>query len=104
MSRNFRAREIQVPLQCVEHEARKFVSPFVELGFAPIAVQSNGIAEVFGKNLTVRAFTDHNISQAASSCGIVNTAVSAPSRVREAEKHFAVIPVVGAIIPSLAGV
>ena len=68
----FRPRQIKVTLQQIENEAGQLVSPFFQFGFAPVAVQANGVAEIFGKSLAVAAFTDQDVSQPAAAGRVVD--------------------------------
>src|SRR5437660_1553278 len=104
MSRCFCPRQIEITLQGIEDEAGQFVSPVVQFGFTPIAVQADGVAEVFGKNLAVAAFAHQDVAQPAAAGGVVNAAMGASFGVREAEKYFAEVAVVCAVIPGLTGV
>src|SRR6266566_6596498 len=75
MAGSLSPRQIQIPLQQVQHKAGELVSPIVQLSLAPVAIQANGVGEVFGERLPVAAIADQNIPEAASTGSVINSAV-----------------------------
>ena len=54
--------QVEVALQQVEHGAGQFAFSLVLLGVGPVAIQANGIGDVFGKRLAVAAFAGQNLA------------------------------------------
>src|SRR6266446_4180681 len=81
MARRLRPRQIQIPLQRIEHKAGELISPIVQLRLAPVAIQANGVGEVFRERLPVAAIADQNVSEPASAGRVINSAVCASSGV-----------------------
>src|SRR5205809_5340209 len=71
--RRFGACQHQIALQNVKDSRGQFIAPFILLVVAPIAIQTDGIVEIFWKGLAVAAFAYQRVAELAARGSIVNT-------------------------------
>src|ERR1041385_3923199 len=104
MPRRFCPRQIQITLQSVQDMRGKLVAPLILLSVSPVAIQANGIGEIFGKCLAVYAITDQRIRQLAPGSVIIQAADCISCGIGETEKNLASLTVLAAVVPGLAGI
>ena len=59
---HFKAGGFEIGLQRVEHFHGQFRAPQFEILFLPVAVEADGIGDVFGEGLAVVAFADEDVA------------------------------------------
>src|SRR5437899_12753718 len=99
----FVAGGVEVRAERVEDHHGKLCTEAVEIFFRPVAVESRGAGNVFGKGLTEVAFTDQDVADQASSVNVIDPAAGLAASIGQAEKYLAISGELRTVVPGLRG-
>src|SRR6185437_7248574 len=98
------SRQLQLALQNVKDGAGQLFAPLFDFVIAPVAIQANGVSDVFRKSLPIGAFAHQSVSDLAPGSRVVHMTGRHSVGIREVNENLSNVAELGAIIPGMAGV